>query len=75
MSEAKKQTTRISLAGFVCRWRSPQPAGESPKQRFFSLVESIQASVQPDLEAAEPGQWKAVRISAPGRYFLGFARR
>ena len=73
--EGTAKPRRISFAGFVCRWRLPRQANESPKARFFSIVESIQASARPRLEFAEAGKWKAVRIAAPGKYFLGFVRR
>jgi hypothetical protein len=47
----------------------------SEEKISFRAVESIQASAQSHLEAAEPGTWKAIRIAVPGKYFLGFARR
>jgi hypothetical protein len=75
MIDAEKQPRRIRFAGFICGWRLPHPAGESPKERFVSDAESVQASLQSHLEAVEPGKWKAIRIAAPEKYFLGFARR
>jgi hypothetical protein len=72
-----REQKRISFAGFVCWWRLPREAGQSPRQRFASITESIRQTLEQDLnQAGQPERkWKAVRIAAPGRHFMGFARR
>lgn len=75
MVKTEKQLGLPSIAGFVCWWRRPCQADGSGKEESLSLAESIRISAQAQLEAVEPGQWKNVRITAPGRYFWGFVRR
>jgi hypothetical protein len=77
MTRSKKhlQPSLPKIAGFVCWWRMPTQPEESRKQKLLSIAESIETSAQAQLETVEPGQWKNVRIAAPGRYFWGFVRR
>jgi len=75
---------RPGYAGFVF-WRKPRPMGASDAQRSLSLAESIQQTLN-TLNEDEHGNalqssvtprpmWRAIRIFAPGWYFLGFIRR
>ena len=72
-----KQQKRISFAGFVCWWRLPRQAGESPRERFISITESIRHALEQNLTATgQPERkWKMVRIVSTGRRFMGLARR
>lgn len=75
-----KQQKGIRFAGFVCWWRLPRQASDSPRERFISIAESIKQALEQDLqdltEAGQPERkWKAVRIASSGRHFVGVARR
>lgn len=76
MADSNLTQRRISFAGFICFWNMPRKAGESTRQRFFSLYEDLQQTVQHTQHSGESKRkWKLLRISAPGRRFLGIARR
>ena len=75
MFKTEMQLSLPAIAGFVCWWRRSRQLEESCKEKSLSFAESIRLSAQTQVEAVEPGQWKNVRIAAPGRYFWGFVRR
>jgi len=75
MTGTEKQLSLPRVAGFVCWWRMSRQAEGSRKETLLSVAESIQTSAQAQLEAVKPGEWKNVRLAAPGRYFWGFVRR
>lgn len=68
---------RISFAGFIWFWQPSvgQPS-ESRRERFFSTYGDLRQTLERQISNAEPGgaKWKLVRISEPGRRFLGFVR-
>ena len=67
---------RISFAGCVY-WRRSRKAQESAKQQFVSTYDAIRQVLEQKTPAPQETarKWKAVRISEPGKYFWGFARR
>jgi hypothetical protein len=73
------QESKISFAGLICFWRMPHKQGESRRQRFFSIYEDLREAVKQNLPSPvtneDERRWNLVRISAPGRWFLGFGRR
>lgn len=77
MSDSRTTQARISFAGFVCLWKVRHQPGESKRERFFSVYQDLKKNVeQPAVQAGEEQRkWRLIRISAPGRHFLGFARR
>ena len=77
MADSNHTQGRISFAGFICSWKMPRKVGESTRQRFFSLYEDLQQAVQQHTQHSGESErkWRLFRISAPGRRFLGIARR
>ncbi len=71
-----KPTKPISFAGYVF-WRRSRKSAEAVKQQFISTHDAIRQSLDQEIPASQeaPRKWKAVRISEPGKYFWGFARR
>jgi len=73
------QKSKIKIAGLVCFWRLRRKQGESRRERFFSVYEDLRKAVKQNLPSpvtnAGERRWNLVRISAPGRWFLGFGRR
>lgn len=67
----------IRFAGFVCFWNSPRRSGESTRQRFFSIYEDLRQTVQQLSSGSSlpERKWRVIRISAPGKKFLGLVRR
>jgi hypothetical protein len=67
---------RISFAGCVY-WRRSGKTAKSVKQQFISTYDAIRQVLEQETPATQETarKWKAVRISEPGKYFWGFARR
>lgn len=66
---------RLNFAGFVC-WIRPAQA-EPSTRKFLSIADAVKQALEREYPAIEEsaGKWRAVRVTEPGRYFLGFARR
>lgn len=67
----------VRFAGFVCFWNVRRRSDQSTRQRFFSIYEDLRQTVQqlssgPSLPERK---WNMVRISLPGKKFLGLVRR
>lgn len=79
MNEQNHTSRRVRFFGFVRFWAMPRNPGESTRQRFFSIYADLsraieQQSLSANMSGVNPN-WKLVRISGPGRWFLGFVRR
>ncbi len=78
LKEATSQQRRVSFAGLIC-WSLPRRVGDSDQQRFLSVYDSVKQALSEDAQhsAEDPPRRmrRAIRFTAPGRYFLGFIRR
>jgi hypothetical protein len=73
------QEPKIRFAGLICFWRMPRKKEETRRERFFTIYEDLREAVKQNLPSpvtdAGERRWNLVRISEPGRWFLGFGRR
>lgn len=67
----------VGFAGFVCFWNTPHCSGESTRQRFFSIYADLRQALQQHSSGSNipERKWNMVRISLPGKKFLGLVRR
>ncbi|HEU5413958.1 MAG TPA: hypothetical protein VFW31_09385 [Candidatus Angelobacter sp.] len=67
----------IRFGGFVWLWNVPRRSGESTRQRFFSIYEDLRQALQQHSSGSNipERKWNMVRISLPGKKFLGLVRR